>query len=58
MFNIDAIKKLARITDRDEMIRAVANIPNEDLRPAFTFVMLDGIRASNGSSKAKSSLLR
>lgn len=40
MFTFEDFKSLAGITDRDELMRAVAQIPEEDLRPALTLTLL------------------
>ena len=40
MFTYEDFKSLAGITDRDELMRAVAQIPEEDLRPALTLTLL------------------
>ena len=40
MFTFGDFKALTGITDRDELMRAVAQIPEEDLRPALTMTLL------------------
>lgn len=40
MFSFEDFKALAGITDRDELIQAVSQIPEEDLRPALTMTLL------------------
>ena len=40
MFSFEDFKALTGITDRDELMRAVAQIPEEDLRPALTMTLL------------------
>lgn len=40
MFSFEDFKSLAGITDRDELMQAVSQIPEEDLRPALTMVLL------------------
>ena len=40
MFSFEDFKALTGITDRDELMRAVTQIPEEDLRPALTMTLL------------------
>ena len=40
MFTFEDFKSLARITDRDELMSAVAQVPEEDLRTALFFTLL------------------
>ena len=40
MFSFEDFKALTGITDCDEVMRAVAQIPEEDLRPALTMTLL------------------
>lgn len=40
MFTFEDFKALAGITDRDELMQAVSQIPEEDLRPALTMTLL------------------
>lgn len=40
MFTFEDFKSLAGITDRDELMHAVAQIPEEYLRPALTLTLL------------------
>ena len=40
MFTFEDFKSLAGITDRDELMSAVAQVPEEDLRTALFFTLL------------------
>ena len=40
MFTYEDFKSLARITDRDELMSAVTQIPEEDLRTALFMTLL------------------
>ena len=40
MFTFEDFKSLAGITDRDELMTAVAQVPEEDLRTALFFTLL------------------
>ena len=40
MFTFEDFKSLAGITDRDELMSAVTQIPEEDLRTALFFTLL------------------
>ena len=40
MFSFEDFKALTRFTDRDELMHAIAQIPEEDLRPALTMTLL------------------
>ena len=40
MFTFEDFKSLTRITDRDELMSAVAQLPEEDLRTALLMTLL------------------
>lgn len=54
MISVEELSKLGGITDRNEMIKACASIPSEDLRLALVLTAL----AYNTSAKNNDEILR